>query len=312
MEHRLKFPEPPLSSSAEAKAYLADPANRQPDTLNLEVLPANRADGLAMAQDSEAALCTQHTVTTAWRDMGGRRCLEVKPKARVSDQVILYLFGGGFISGGPLQDLQIIAPIAAQTGMRVLAPTYRLAPECPWPAAFEDVQAVAAEMAQAGPYAISGESAGGNLALCLTQWILKQDLPAPTALALMSPASDLTETYEDGDFPDDPSLRPVSVTQVSQTYANGHPLDDPRLSPLFGTFGHDWPATLITTGTRDLFVGQCRKLHDAIAQSEAEAHLRVWPGLWHVFEYYPDIPEAARSLNEIATFLTHKDKTDHA
>ncbi|WP_371225474.1 alpha/beta hydrolase [Roseovarius sp. 2305UL8-3] len=302
----------PASPSAEANAWLADPANRQPDALDLVALPAARAEGLALAEESERALCAQHLVTAAWRDVAGIRCLEVTPETHRSDQAILYLFGGGFISGGALQDLQIIAPIAAKTGMRVIAPEYRLAPEHPWPAALEDVQTVAAELTQAGPCAICGESAGGNLALCVTQWIIAQRLPAPSALALMSPASDLTEAYDTGDIPDDPSLRPRAVMQVSQTYAGGQPLEDPRLSPLFGAFAPNWPATLITTGTRDLFVGQCRRLHDTLRQTGAEAHLRVWPGLWHVFEYYPDIPEAALSLSEIAAFLTTKDKTTHA
>lgn len=300
----MQWPALPDAPSAQAQAFVADPANRQPEALDLATLTATRAEGLALAEHAHIKLCTNYSLTTQWIEVAGRRCLEITPEVRKSRATILYLFGGGFISGGPLQDLQIIAPIAAETGMRVLAPEYRLAPEHPWPAALEDVQAVAQRLAQNGPYMLSGESAGGNLALCALQWLALQKLPCPRAVALMSPASDLSERYDRGDVPDDPTLRPLAVTQVSRTYADGHPLEDARLSPLFGEIGADWPATLITTGTRDLFADQCKRLHDTLRASGVQSHLRVWAGLWHVFEYYPQIPEAQRSLSEIAQFLS--------
>lgn len=300
----MKWDDLPGSPSAKAVAYLADPANRRPEALDLAALPAERAEGLEQALKDEVALCRRFGLSTAWIEIAGIRCLEVTPQSPRLDIPILYLFGGGFISGGPLQDLQIIGPIAARTQMRVIAPDYRLAPEHPFPAALQDVQAVAQHLATTSPYLISGESAGGNLALAVTQTLFDNGMPPPVALALMSPAADLTGGSERGDE-DDPSLRPNAVMQVSRTYAAGRDLQDPALSPIYGTFSTDWPATMISTGTRDHFLAQCQSLAKVIKDAGAETHLRIWPGLWHVFEYYPDIPEAALSLREIADFLNH-------
>jgi acetyl esterase/lipase len=37
-----------------------------------------------------------------------------------------------------------------------------------------------------------------------------------------------------------------------------------------------------------------------------DVECRVWDGLWHVFEYYDQYPEAAESLREISAFLNEK------
>ena len=63
--------------------------------------------------------------------------------------------------------------------------------------------------------------------------------------------------------------------------------------------GTNW----ITTGTRDRFVDQCAQLARAMREAGGTADLRLWDGIWHVFEYYENIPEAAASLVEIAAFL---------
>ncbi len=292
--------------SAAARAFLTDPANRKPDGLDLAALPARRAEERALAEKNVDAICDAHKVSIKWRNIAGRRCLEVTPSGEPATGTLLYVFGGGFISGGPLEDLQISAPLAAHTGLTVIAPEYRLAPEHPFPAALDDVKAVVLAIAENGPYAIAGESAGGNLALVVTHWIRSQNRPAPKALALLSPAVDLSAQFRPDEAPDDPTLRPGYVPGVNQAYAPGADFDDPMLSPILGHFTSDWPPTMITTGTRDLFLGPCTRLEHAIRTSGGDVALRVWDGLWHVFEYYPQIPEAAQSLEEIATFLKEK------
>lgn len=240
--------------------------------------------------------------------MAGRDVLEVTPKQKAHDDTLVYLFGGGFISGGPMEDLQIIAPLAAGTGMRVLAPVYRLAPDHPWPAGLEDALAVTEAVTKAGPYQLSGKSAGGNLALCVVQDFAARDMPLPSALALLSPAADLSDGFDAPSAPDDPTLNPVYVDAIPWTYAPGQDTAKPAISPLFGGFGPNWPDTIITTGTRDRFLGQCARLERAIRAAGAHADLRVWDGLWHVFEYYPDVPEAAVSLSEISRFMKRRAK----
>lgn len=293
---------PRLSPSPEARAFIADPANRNSWAFNADDLPAMRADALAEAEARAPALAAAYAVTLDWQDIAGVRSLVITPQSWDGKARSLYLFGGGFIQGGPLEDLMISAALSAGSGLQVVSPAYALAPEAPFPAGLQDAIAVARDIR---PDAIAGESAGGNLALSVTRELVTDGIKV-SALALLSPAADMSPAFDPNDAPDDPTLYAPLVEAMPGIYAPGADPFDPRLSPLYGSFGADWPACLITTGTRDRFVGQCAQLARAMREAGAIADLRLWDGMWHVFEYYENIPEAAASLAEIAGFLkTH-------
>ena len=55
---------------------------------------------------------------------------------------------------------------------------------------------------------------------------------------------------------------------------------------------------------RDLLMSDSAHLSMVIRRAGAEASLRLWEGMWRVFEYTPEIPEGQQSLEEIANFLT--------
>ena len=77
---------------------------------------------------------------------------------------VLYLHGGGFVVGGLESHADICAEIRARTGFAVVCAGYRLAPEHPHPAAYDDALAVARALLAEGPLLLAGDSAGGNLA----------------------------------------------------------------------------------------------------------------------------------------------------
>ena len=122
----------------------------------------------------------------------------------------------------------------------------------------------------------------------------------------MSPWSDLTKTG-DSEYVLaglDPTLDyDLFIADPARAYAAGRDLKDPLISPVYADYGPGFPPSLITTGTRDLFMSDCARLSTALRQAGIDAHLHLWEGLWHVFEWYPDLPEAARSLDEVAAFL---------
>ena len=153
-----------------------------------------------------------------------------------------------------------------------------------------------------------GESAGGAMALIATQALAAQGAPMPRAMALMSPGCDLSDTFDRDAAPDDPMLAVAAGRIMVGLYLGDADPTDPRVSPLFGTFGPEWPRTVITTGTRDRLLGPCSRLARAMRVSGADFDLRVWDGMWHVFEGYPGIPEAEASLTEIASFLAGGDR----
>lgn len=278
----------------------ADPANCDVSTYDPALLPKLRKTISAEANAALPKLVESWGLTLDRRRIAGVQCLIITPEERAEGSDILYLFGGGFITGGPVEDLMISGKLAAMAGRRVVSPNYRLAPEHPFPAALDDVEAVAKTMS--APLTIAGESAGGNLALALTIRLMRQGV-TPKKLALLSPAADLTGRFDPHAAPDDPFLSPHLVEAIPAAYAGEADKTNPEISPIHLDFDADWPPTLITTGTRDRFAGQCAALARAIREGGAEADLRLWDSLWHVFEYY-DIPEADASLREIAAFLT--------
>ena len=226
------------------------------------------------------------------------------------DAAILYFYGGGYVMGGPFEDIPIFAPLAAQCGVPVIAPNYRLAPEAPFPAALDDaITAYRWTIDQFGAenIVVVGESAGGNLATVCLLRARGEGLEMPKALALLSPWANLTETNDsrtthaglDPTFPID-----LSLNNESQVYAGGHDRTDALISPVFNTDWSGFPPTLITTGTRDLLISDCAELSTAMRRGGVDVRLHVWEGMWHVFEYYPDIPEGAESLEDISEFLS--------
>ena len=82
--------------------------------------------------------------------------------------LLIYLHGGGFVLGGLDSHDDVCAEICDGAGIDVVAVDYRLAPEHPFPAAFEDGWAVLQELGKAHRRIIvGGDSAGGNLAAAL-------------------------------------------------------------------------------------------------------------------------------------------------
>ncbi|WP_107496280.1 alpha/beta hydrolase [Thalassobius sp. I31.1] len=245
-------------------------------------------------------------VSTERKTIGGTPCMLVHPPEKRSTWPILYGFGGGFVQGGPFEDMAIVAPLCALTGATVIIPDYRLAPEHPWPAAIDDAFAVYRAIAEA-PFAIIGESAGGNLALSLMLRAQKEGLRLPSAAALLSPWCDLTNsgdslTANDGR---DPTIRRRDVEVSARHYANGKNPEDPEISPINGTFDENFPPCVITTGTRDLLLSQSVRLANVLRDNNVTVDLHVWESLWHVFEWDDRIPEARRSISSIARFLSN-------
>ena len=242
--------------------------------------------------------------------LGGVECERVIARSSgTSGGTLVYLFGGGFVVGCPHSDMPIIGALADWCRVEVIAPMYRLAPEYPAPFAANDCLAVWKEVANTamGPLLLAGESAGGNLAAVLAQQAVSEGLRKADAMALLSPAVDLRtdlELFEPTTY-SDPMLSPTRMSEVLAAYGSGRDPTDPSISPLFGSLA-GMPPTIITTGTRDLLLSMCLRFYRQLKRAGVDVECHVWDGLWHVFEYYDQYPEAGESLREICAFLREK------
>jgi epsilon-lactone hydrolase len=128
----------------------------------------------------------------------------------------------------------------------------------------------------------------------------------PRKLVLLSPWSDLAKTGDTLTTLEgcDPSLHyEMTLEPAAKAFAGGRALTSPEVSPLYADYPKTFPETLITTGTRDLFLSDCARLSTKMRAAGIDCELRVWEGMWHVFEYYTELPEAHASLSEIARFI---------
>ena len=134
----------PISDQA-MRVILDEPYNfpsRAKDNLN-----AVRAGSKAYIEQKVEKTLEHYCITLSSQSIGGVSCLIARPRTLRSNWKIFYTFGGGFVSGSAYEDLTIAAPVSAITGVEVIIPEYRLAPEYPWPAACDDTMAVRSEEA---------------------------------------------------------------------------------------------------------------------------------------------------------------------
>ena len=144
-------------------------------------------------------------------------CRRYSPKSPIAK--LLYLHGGGFVVGGLESHDDICAELADSANVEVTALEYRLAPEHPFPAAFDDAWAV---LNSIGPCIVAGDSAGGNLAAALCLKSRDANGPKITAQVLIYPG--LGGDMSKGSYitqANAPGLTKTDVIYYRDTYQGG-------------------------------------------------------------------------------------------
>lgn len=241
----------------------------------------------------------------AARDAGGVPVFDIAPSGLDPNDktVILDMHGGALILCGGEMCKMMGVGTAMRLQRRVWSIDYRMPPQHPYPAALDDcVAAYRALLAEREPSQIivSGGSAGGNLAAALLLRARDEGLPMPAGINLATPEVDLTESGDsfNTNLGVDPSLR--SLMPVNLLYADGHDLAHPYLSPLFGDLA-GFPPTILSTGTRDLYLSNTVRMHRALRAAGVPAELHVTEAGPHTG--FPGAPEGAAIDAEIRSFI---------
>lgn len=273
------------------------------DTLPAAVRTA-RAESVAEYAPRGARALAAWPVTTSEIDVAGVSCQVVEPEGDPPKGTMLYFFGGGYVLGRPEFDLPITAPLAVLGSLRIIAPRYPLAPEHPFPVSVTQAFDVYRTLTADGPLSICGESAGGGLAIAVTQRAFHEKIAIPTRMALFSPWGDITEQCTaQSEVIDDPWLSEDDLRFFAATYLAGADARDPSASPALAPIPSDWPDTLLTTGGRDKLRLSVHALADKLRLAGAACQVTDLGGMWHAFEVYDENPEALESLKLAAAFL---------
>ena len=224
-------------------------------------------------------------------------------------RVLLFLHGGGFELGSLRSDGELAARLGRASGMRVLFPEYRLAPEHPFPAAIDDVRAAwrwlrADQGLSARSIAVAGDSAGGGLAMALLVATRDAGEALPAAATLMSPTVDLTSSGASMTerVDQDPFSTPALLRQLASDYLAGADPKTPLASPLFASLS-GLPPLLVLVGTADLLLSDSERLAAAATEAGVDVTLEIGEGLPHVYPIMLGTPEAAEATEQIGKFL---------
>ena len=224
-------------------------------------------------------------------------------------RVLLFLHGGGYELGSLRSDGELAARVGRASGMLVLFLEYRLAPEHPFPAAIDDVQAAwhwlrTDQKLSARSIAVAGDSAGGGLAVALLVATRDAGEALPAAATLMSPTVDLTSSgasmTERAD--EDPFSTPAMLRQFASEYLAGADPKTPLASPLFASLS-GLPPLLIQAGTADLLLSDSERLAAAASEAGVDVVLEIGEGLPHVYQIMHGTPEAAKATEQVGMFL---------
>jgi monoterpene epsilon-lactone hydrolase len=250
--------------------------------------------------------------------VGGVPGLWVHPASSRSGEAILHLHGGWFNFGTAGAYRHLVGHIAARAGARAFVPDYRLAPEHPFPAAVDDVLACYRGIDASGTrrIAVTGDSAGGNLALVLVSCVTGRALSAKATLvgaAAVSPVTDLTlsgATYETRADADPLFTRP-QVAELVRSYLGSGDATDPLASPLQGQFS-GLPPIRIHVGDDEVLLDDSRRYVERAVAAGVDAELEVWMGMPHGFVANIGMVKASTlALDAIGKFLSERLQTGH-
>jgi epsilon-lactone hydrolase len=234
------------------------------------------------------------------------------PGAAPPPGVLVYRHGGGYVAGSPRAARSVAEALVRRTGLPVLVPAYRRAPEHRFPAALDDALAVLRNLrahgVPAGRTAVAGDSAGAHLAVGLTAALIRRGEPPPAALALFSPMLNPASaaTLDGGAVARDPMLTPSFVLRCAQALAGDADPDDPRVNPLAceDDVLAAFPPVLGLSGSTEYVAGDARELHERLARLGVRSEHRLVAGQVHGFVALHRLLAPARdAVHDGADFL---------
>jgi len=286
-------------------SYLLRRMRKQRRNAGADLAPTVFRNQLNKAAKRETKLPEDARVTEV--KAGGVPAEWIERSSSRAHRVILYFHGGGYSAGSPKTHRLLISKLCEQAHARALVPDYRLAPEQPFPAAFDDAMAcyrwlLASGIDPAG-IVLAGDSAGGGLALAAAMGIRNEGLAQPGALVLLSPWADLAQSGRSvvAKADADPFLDIYDLATFSRSYLDGHIPTDWRASPLYGDF-YDLPSILVHAGSNEVLLDDAVRISSLAEAAGVDVSVEVFDGLMHVFQAFP-ISEADASIARLGSFI---------
>jgi monoterpene epsilon-lactone hydrolase len=252
-------------------------------------------------------------VTFEAATVGGISGWWAKPAHAHKGAAIIHVHGGWFTWGTAQAYRNFVGHIALSAGADAFIPDYRLAPEHPFPAAVRDLEVCYRGLVDQGitQIALTGDSAGGNLALVLLSTASAQaskDAVVPVGAVVFSPITDLALTGESYDTRAEADLyfTKSQAGGLVRSYLGATDPKNPLASPLYAALT-GLPPIRIHVGDDEVLLDDSRRYVERAVAAGVDANLDIWMGMPHGFvTNVGGFNAAALALKSSGAFLTER------
>ena len=237
-------------------------------------------------------------------DLDGVSALRVVAAGAAQQATVLHFHGGGYVLGSAKSSVEYASRLSRALNGPCYTVDYRLAPEHPYPAAFDDAfsayRGLLASGVDSSTVFLSGESSGGGLALALAAALRRARLPLPAGVIAICPLTDLTLGGPSvmANSGDDPAANRETLSNLVASYFQGHEPTDPMVSPLFADLA-DLPPVFLSAVEGEVLESDTTRFAERAKTAGANVTLKMVADSVHVFTLFPFLPETSETLEEI-------------
>ena len=225
---------------------------------------------------------------------------------------VLYLHGGGYVTGSVISHRGMAANLSRTSGCRVLTIDYRLAPENKHPAQVQDAHTayrwMLSNSADPSTTIIAGDSAGGGLTVATLLSIRDDGDPLPAAGVCISPWIDMEGTgiSMKSKAGVDPMVSKEGLIDMAQTFLGDGDRRDPLAAPLHADLT-GLPPLLIIVGTAEVLLDDAKRLHENAESVGVDSTLEIWDDMVHIWPWFaPFLPEGQQAMEQMGDFIKER------
>ncbi len=274
------------------------------DNFDLETERHNSGQAGVLTGDPADVAVEEQTIA-------GRRTLVLRPALEDSRRKVIFLHGGGFAMMSPETHCRFAGHIANACRAEVFVPAYSMAPEWRYPQALDECVEFACYFSESGRFSdcqfvLSGDSAGGGLALSAAIKMRDLERRLPACLVLLCPWLDLALKSDSINRNRDKAiiLKRGNLEAFANLYVNAATdPTDPYISPLYGDLS-GLPPIYLQGAENDLLVDDATRLQQRALAAGAPLRYELFPQMPHSFQFFAGtIPEADAAISQIGHYL---------
>jgi acetyl esterase/lipase len=224
-----------------------------------------------------------------------------------SDNLLIFIHGGAFISGPAQHHWGTVKKIAKQTNYKIWMCDYPKAPENQITKISENIDAIyscALKNHQANHISIIGDSVGGTLTTALIQRLITNKIELPAKIILVSPVMDASMSNPEIEPLEkiDPMLSKTGILSAKKMCAGNKDLKDQIISPLYGDF-EGFPKTILFLAQNDIMYPDAKLAEIKMRKNNVNIEVIEGNNMPHIWPFLPVMKEAKTSLNRLIQII---------